>query len=152
MNSGYNSDPMMDALDFISTEGHEVRTCSRHAKILRRAGKPFELAIPENIGGWLNWRQRPTASHMVLAALLAANGGTADFGGLVYPDGRLDQGFLDEMSKVWHWLEVREPWFVAQKAGLRSASYFPVNVLPHGIRRLWGSTQQSSIITSHTIW
>ena len=49
---------------------------------------------------------------MVLAALVAANGGTPDFGGLVYPDGRLDQGFLDEMSKVWHWLKEREPWFV----------------------------------------
>jgi hypothetical protein len=47
-----------------------------------------------------------------LAALTAANGGTPCLGVLVSPDGTLDQGMLDELGKMWHWIEAREPSFV----------------------------------------
>jgi hypothetical protein len=114
--SGIGGDELTGLVSYLSTEGHDFRTCSRHAKALRRWGKPFELQIPENLGGWLTWRPRPGCSLMVLAALTAANGGTPCFGVSLSPDGWLDQGMLDELGKTWHWLEKREPWFVGMQS------------------------------------
>ena len=48
---GVRDNKLLSLVSYGSMEGHDYRTCSRHAKVLRRTGKPVELQIPENLGG-----------------------------------------------------------------------------------------------------
>jgi len=114
--AGGGGDELTAMVDFLSIEGHDGRTCSRHSKVLRRWRKPFELQIPENLGGWITWRPRPAPSLITLAALTAANGGTPCLGVTVAPDGHLDQGMLDDLGAMWRWIEAREQYFVGAQS------------------------------------
>ncbi|MDK1030556.1 MAG: alpha-L-fucosidase [Planctomycetia bacterium] len=105
--AGGADDDLNQWADFSSMEAHgwHYQYQSWVARALKREGKPVEIETPGHTLGWAGWSPKPAAELMVEATAIAASGGSATIGLNPYPDGSILQAEIENMGKVWHWLE-----------------------------------------------
>lgn len=100
--------------DFLSVEAHgpDYLNQSLIARLLRRAGKPFEITSPGTTQYWGGWSPKPVNMLKVEAAVVMANGGQLTVGLNPYPQGRVEPAEIENLGELWRWIEPREEYLI----------------------------------------